>query len=168
METFRYLVRHGKYNRQSSQRDLTPEGISESEGARDVLIGRGIGSSALLLCSNTKRTLQTAEIIADGLGVEVHPSTRINCGGNNADAVKDLDEFLAITLDRNGLVLEDDQPLVVVTHAPLIAVAQFGSTFNSDKDIMHGGVYEYTPGTWRNTDYLDFLEVLYSADLAGQ
>jgi phosphohistidine phosphatase SixA len=157
-----YLVRHGKSGRDG----LTPEGIREAERARDTLRGLGLGATALLLSSDTKRALQTAEIIGAGLSTPVNPSKRINIGGNEAEVVRDLDEFLQVTLGQLGLSRADGQPLVVITHAPLIAVAK-GLTLDDANTIENGEVVSYTPGTWNGSYHLRVVEELFAAELNG-
>lgn len=166
MNTPQYLVRHGNY--EISSHNLTAEGRTQSEKGRDDLLSRGIGGKALLLSSDAKRTIQTAEIIAEGLGVDIHPSTRINRAGNSVGVVSDLDEFLATTLERMGLDLDEDRPLVVVTHAPMIAISEGINVRDCNSLVSYGGVYEYAPGSWSNPEYRDFEELLYSDDLAGK
>lgn len=156
-----YLVRHGKHN----QGKLTSEGVREAEAARDELIRLGLGTSAILLSSNKTRALQTAEVIGAGLDTPVHSSLRINVAGNTAEVVENLDDFLTETLRQLHITRANEQPLVVVTHAPLIAIAK-GLTLDDTDKISNGEVVGYTSGEWNNSFYRDYLADLYSVDLS--
>lgn len=155
-----FLVRHGK----DKQGTLTEQGVQQSEGAREELLSYGLGGAALLLSSDLSRAVQTAGIIGEGLGVSVHASRRIAVGGNNAEVVKDLDEFLDTTLEQMGLERADDQPLVVVTHAPMMAIAK-GLSINDIYSVNNGEVVQYASGTWSGTYYSEGLECMYAEEL---
>ena len=158
-----YLVRHGK---DGYDGNLTPEGIEQSEYARDTLLEVGLGTKALLLSSNAPRALQTAGIIGLGLDTLVHPSQRINTAGSKARIVQNLDTYLEETLRRLGLTMSDGQSLVVVTHAPLIAVAKGLDIFDSGQ-VMNGEVVEYEPGSWTDLYYDESYETIYGDELNG-
>ncbi|HEY4964300.1 MAG TPA: phosphoglycerate mutase family protein [Candidatus Saccharimonadales bacterium] len=153
-----YLLRHGRYD--SSTMGLSTEGISQDAPfARDSLIAKGLGRDTLLLSSDQLRCLQTAEIIADGLGgPTVVPSRRIAEGGNTAKGVKSLDEFIAKALVEADVELGDDQPLVVVTHGPMVAIAE-GRYYDGAADATgYGVVMEYRQGSWANPGFQEGLE----------
>lgn len=150
-----YLVRHGRYEKGN----LTEAGRSEdAPKARDALVAKGIGGKALVLSSSESRAVQTAEIIAEGLGAVVVPSKRIAEGGNHTHGVKDLDEFVAKALAEAGLH-KNGESLVVVSHAPMLAVAK-GLSVDDYFQVDYGEIVEYAPGTWRNPDYMVGVEMM--------
>ncbi len=157
-----FLVRHGK----AGEENLIPEGIEQSESARDVLIELGLGSSAILLCSDLPRAVQTATIIGEGLKLPVHPSKRLNIAGNEPEVVNDLDDFLNTTLEYLGLSRADDQPLIVVSHAPLLALAKGLTVYDTNK-VKNGEVVRYLPGSWDGSEYRDYIEEMYSEELGA-
>jgi broad specificity phosphatase PhoE len=141
-----FLVRHGRY----SSEELSFEGRTiDAPKARDELIAKNLGSGAILLTSSLARAFQTAEIIGEGIKSTPLASERIALGSNFVDGIKSLDDFIDRALEELDVKQEIGQPLVVVTHAPTLAVAKEGSTRGAN-DIGYGEVMEYIPGTWNN------------------
>jgi phosphohistidine phosphatase SixA len=144
-----YLVRHGM----AEQGILTAEGRRQAESARDELLRKGLGASALILSSNAPKALRTAEVIAAGLGVaEVLPSPNIKTAGNDPEVVASLDWVLAADLALHGIE-GNANDLVVVTHMPLISQARFGDIYKVTKN---GEVWEYPTASWANPSYKRF------------
>jgi broad specificity phosphatase PhoE len=148
-----YLVRHGHYDHNSDEID--ERGAEESKyAAGELSTDYYIGQSALVLSSDAPRALGTARIIAAELDdAPVIPSLRMNLGGNEPEAIRDLDEWILKSLQEAGASLEDKSSLIVVTHEPLIRVAVYGSDRRSNWAISHGEVNVYRPGRWKNTSY---------------
>lgn len=140
------LVRHGKYNQQG----LTEEGKLHSVSARDILVAKGLGRGATILCSSALRAVQTAEIIATEIGDgTVHPSDLIQEVANYPEAVRDLDVVLQKAVQDSGLPeIPDD--LVVVAHMPLLGFVEYGDSY---AEFGYGAVVEYELGTWQNPEY---------------
>lgn len=136
-----YLVKHGAIDVYDPT--LTIAGQEQAKTARDELVERGLGGRAILLSSTANRALQTAEIIAEGLGVEVKQSPGLEKFGNNPIILDSLDELIEAELAKCGLEV-DEQGVVAVTHAPLIAMAKKVKT----SSIEYGEVFQYPPGTW--------------------
>jgi len=142
-----YLVRHGKYG-DDWNLDATGREI-HAPSARDQLLARGLGSGAVLLSSDAPRAAQTAEIIGRGLGVQPVLSRLINEAGNEAWGVQDLDEVVEGALRAADITLdESSQELVVVTHAPMVAIAK-GVPM---KEITFGEVFAYQRHSWNNPE----------------
>lgn len=136
-----YLVRHGSYCwGDDGGLDRTGSEVHATE-ARDQLIGRGVGAGTILLASTARRTIETAEIIGQGLGVEPVPSQLIHDAGNGAVPIKNLDTLMERALEECGVAIDSSQDLVVVTHAPMLAVAR---RLITTKNVSFGEVYEYT------------------------
>lgn len=145
-----YLVRHGRYG----SSELSNEGRTiDAPHARDELIEKGLGNGALLLSSSRKRAVQTAEIIGEGLGVPPLVSECVAKGADFVRGIKSLDEFLAKSLIEVDATKEEGQSLVVVTHAPLLAVAKGWFWRGAENDIGYGEVVEYVPGSWHNRKF---------------
>ncbi len=148
-----FLVRHGEYSQ--TTRGLTGLGREvHAPQARQRLLARGIGEGALILSSAALRAMQTAEIIAEGLP---HPnvvsSDLIEDGGNDARHVKDLDDLLARAVAEAQVAVPETGSLVVVTHAPMLAIASGLHGFGDSRKISYGQVMEYEPGSWQNPNF---------------
>lgn len=141
-----YLVRHGR----AGESELTNDGRREAESARDALRDKGLGRSALVLSSSALRAYKTAEVIAEGLGVDtVLSAPSLDRGGNKPEVIGSLDRVLEACLGGFGIE-EVTDGLVVVTHMPLISLARFGDRYEVTKN---GEVWEYSPGSWTNPEY---------------
>jgi broad specificity phosphatase PhoE len=143
-----FLVRHGRYNRTG----LSPEGHVDARQARDELIAKNLGGKALVLTSSAQRAWETATIIAKGLKAGLVLSDRIYEGGNDVEAVEDLDIWLQRALEEAKVSVPAGKSLVVVTHAPMVAVAKGLRSYDAS-DIGNGEIFEYTPGSWHNQDF---------------
>ena len=142
-----YLVRHGNYDRRSGS--LNAEGRQiDAPSARDQLLLRGLGANTILLSSDAPRAVETAEIIGHGLGSEPVLSNMINRAGNGAWSVRDLDALVDLALQEAGITDDVNRDLVVVTHAPMLAIAR---GVESDA-IDFGEVLAYQRGSWNNPD----------------
>ena len=141
-----YLVRHGSYNDDDDALNTVGR-ESHAPQAKNQLIARGVGAGCILLSSDARRAAETAQIIGEGLGVEPVLSPVINEAGNHAWSVKDLDAVVEQALSEAGVVLDGtSQDLVVVTHAPMLAIARGVAS----KDIGYGEVLAYTRNSWNN------------------
>lgn len=152
-EKLTYLVRHGSYNENGGGLDAA--GREASERARDSLLKCGLGDRALVLCSDAPRAVETARIIAAGICATVAESKRVRIGGTDyISAVENLDDWLARSMSDAGQTLAQDQTLVVVTHAPMIAIAK--GLYDSDysKAVGFGEVYPYIHGSWQNPGFI--------------
>lgn len=158
-----FLVRHAECYGGA----LEPKGQEQANSARDELLRRGLGGGALILSSSAVRAMKTAEVIAIGLGVNVYPSKRIEEGGNTPDGVRSLDEWIDRAMGEVGIPISDKK-LIVVTHAPLIAVAKVGSRDNCSNDVRKGEVFEYPPGTWNNSAFREIWENVVEEKISGK
>ncbi|MDB5176327.1 MAG: hypothetical protein JWM81_1185 [Candidatus Saccharibacteria bacterium] len=153
-----FLVRHGRYDRQTS--GLTNEGREiDAPRALSTLLAKGLGQGAVVLSSSAPRALQTAEIIAAGLSSEVISSRLIEDGGNDVGGVRDLDELVGRALSQAQAKPLDDNGLVVVTHAPMVAVAMGVHPFRDVDNMDFGKVAEYQVGTWTNPHFRPSEEI---------
>ena len=143
-----YLVGHGHNNGEN----LSAAGVIDAERARDQLRAKKLGRDVLLLSSVAERALQTAEIIAQGLNTEVIASPRILAGGNLPRGVESLDSWIEKSAEEVGHSVTSDKELVVVTHLSMLTIAQ-GLRRDQIRDVPYGKVYEYTPGSWKNSEY---------------
>lgn len=145
-----YLVRHGDYDLDSRNGSLNSKGREiHAPAARDELIARGLGSSAILLSSDAQRAIETAHIIGEGLGIDPILSNTINVAGNRAAGVRDLDKVVATALQEAGVEIDEAlHDLIVVTHAPMLAIAK--GIENSQ--VKHGEVFTYIRNSWNNPD----------------
>jgi phosphohistidine phosphatase SixA len=147
-----FLVRHGRYDRETM--GLTDEGRDiDAPRALSILLAKGLGQGAVVLSSSAPRALQTAEIIAAGLSSEVISSRLIEYGGNDVWGVKDLDVLVSRALSEAEAKPLDDNGLVVVTHAPMVAAAMGRHHFRDVDNIGYGKVVEYQVGTWTNPHF---------------
>ena len=122
MAELAFLLRHGDYESNYQGESLTSLGREQSEQARDDLIARELGGKAYVLSSDARRAMETAEIIGEGLGVDVIASPQIRRGSSHRCVVDHLGSFLAGSLRLDGgIEPEPDRPFVAVVHAPLIA-----------------------------------------------
>lgn len=159
-----YLLRHGEYDPWSGS--LTEMGIAQAKSV-GAEIGLTLGAAAVLLSSTTPRAASTASIIATSYmyednytkygfgGLRTALSDRLSNdkAGGNPYVVEDLDAFLVDSLKRANGSTEEDQSLVVVTHAPLIAQA----LGKSIRQVAHAQPYRYPSGSWVNSDYNERL-----------
>lgn len=142
-----YLVRHGNYDHESGC--LNAEGRSiHAPSARDRLLARGLGANTILLSSDAPRAAETAEIIGYGIGAKPILSSVINEAGNDAWSVSDLDAVVDRALLEVDIADDATQDLVVVTHAPMLAIARGVESY----DIDFGEVLAYQRGSWNNPD----------------
>lgn len=129
---------------------LSVDGISHVERVSDELLSKGLGEAALILCSNVSLSIETARIIAKGLGTEkVMPSELIRVAGRSPEGVKSLDNAIEVSLadwDING----HPNQLIVVTQAPLLGMIK-----HRDKraKVPYDQIIGYVPGSWVNPDY---------------
>jgi phosphohistidine phosphatase SixA len=140
-----YLVRHGSYDRHTRRLDEAGR-IFHAPSARDNLLARGLGASTILLSSDAPRAAETAEIIGEGIGIEPVLCDIINEAGNNPWVIKDLDFLINNALDEMDVTYDGTQELVVVTHAPMLAIARGVES----QDISFGEVFAYQRGSWAN------------------
>lgn len=147
-ETF--LVRHGNANYDYDI--LTKKGQEDAKRAGRELLKTSLGTTGLILSSDAGRAFETATIIGDFLGVPVTPSKRINIAGNDPEVVADLDQFLADTLESEDVTLTDEQHLIVVTHAPLIAIAK-GLRPSDTSQVQNGEVVRLGDHPWNASFY---------------
>ena len=157
-----FLVRHGAYRIGAG---LSAEGIEDATRAKDQLLAKNLGGNAMVLSSTAPRAIETAEIIADGLMAGIVPSLRIKEGGNGPQAIQDLDAWIGLAFDEAKLSTPDDKRLVIVTHAPMVAIAK-GLHATDTSSVGYGEVYEYTPGSWSNPDYDKDIEGMIEATIA--
>jgi broad specificity phosphatase PhoE len=136
-----FFVRHGRCD--PFTKILTYEGRADMVIASNHLASRGLGREALILSSSYPRAIESAEIIGRELYSTPFSSSLIADGGEHPRSIKDLDIFLSEALGETGQELRPDQPLIVVTHAPLMAMISRGMP-------GYGEVVEYIPGTWKN------------------
>jgi broad specificity phosphatase PhoE len=136
-----YFVRHGRYN--AFTEAITTEGEDDAKRASIDLASRGLGREALILSSSNQRAMESAQIIGRELYSAPFSSALIAQGGERPGGILDLDLFLDKALAETGQELAPNQPLIVVTHAPLITRISRGMP-------GYGEVVEYIPGTWKN------------------
>lgn len=85
MRTHIYLIRHGEavanveniLAGMRSDTGLTPLGVTQAERLRDRLAGTGEINADVLIASTLPRALQTAEIIAPALGLDIIPDDEV-------------------------------------------------------------------------------------------
>lgn len=107
-----HLVRHGSYE----DGDLTQKGQDEAKAAATVLAAKGLGQEALILCGAVPSLIQTAEIIAAGLGTDSILHSRLMAKvGQDPELVESLARLVDAILADQGI---DKRPteLVIVTH----------------------------------------------------
>lgn len=136
-----YFVRHGRYD--PLTKALTAEGEDDARRACTDLESRGLGREALILSSSNLRAIESAKIIGRVLYTPPFSSTLLAEGGECPEIIVDLDLFLNEALAETGQELSPNQPLIVVTHAPLIEMI-------SRNMPGYGEVVEYISGTWKN------------------
>lgn len=155
-----YLVRHGKQERVGGEERLSDKGRHEdAPNARARLLSRGVGHDALLLSSDYPRAIQTAQIIGEGIGAQVVPSKRIGESANRAKGIRSLDDFLSKALAEAGLE-QRESGLVVVTHAPMLAIALRRYEEDAVESIGYGQVVDYEPGSWQNPNFDESQEYI--------
>lgn len=137
-----YLVRHGDYHGQG----LSPLGKEQAAMAADtlqrLLKGRG---DVTLISSDRQRAVETADIIANKLNLDTVTSRRIGDAGNEPLVMRgEFNDFLGRCLDEAGVNHDPVNPLVVVTHAPMVAAAMGVSW----RQIANGQVELYDGSTW--------------------
>lgn len=143
-----YFVPVGEQNTRSGE--LSAEGVERAVVASRIL-GKVLVDDPPLILSSTGRTAQrTAKIIAAGLHGNVGYDQRLYTGGISPRWINDLDEFLDVSVQRlqeQGLPYGPSQPLVVVTHAPLVAaIRRLPAQHNARLGISE--VIPYTEHTW--------------------
>ena len=158
-----FLVRHGRY----SSGELSIEGRTiDAPKARDELIEKNLGAGAILLSSSAARAFQTAEIIGEGINSTPIPSDRIALSADFVNGIKSLDDFIEKSLAKLDVKRDVNQPLVVVTHAPILVVAKGWFSSGAANDIGYGEVMEYNPGTWDNRRFNSADELVLDALLS--
>jgi hypothetical protein len=135
-------------------------GVQHAERARDTLLEEKLGRSALILTAAGLRVTQSADIIANGFQAN-HILTQIIVGSpvfNHQGAAPrkevDLDELVIAELEAAEHSLETTwESLVIVTNAPLIALAKGLVLPNNSADldilVPYGSVTPYDPGAWK-------------------
>lgn len=137
-----YLVRHGDYYGQG----LSPLGREQAEVAAGTLKGLLNGSGDVtLISSDRQRAVETADIIASKLDLEVVTSRTIGDAGNEPLVMRgEFTDFLGRCLENAGVNHDPVNPLVVVTHAPMVAAAMGVSW----RQVANGQVELYDGYTW--------------------
>jgi hypothetical protein len=146
LEVPTFLVRYGA-NRMRDD-TLTPNGLAQSERARDVLLSEGLGHLSLVLTAGGPPAIHTARIIRDGLGATLIESPVIAHAGNDPEDVADLDALLEEVVGAAEVDVDRVDGLVVVTRAQLIAAAQGIPPEEAKDAVPYGTVYQYEAGTW--------------------
>jgi phosphohistidine phosphatase SixA len=145
-----FLVRHGDYDDDTLH--LNDVGRKQAHNAAEVLTKRWHISGTPVFTSWLHRAIETADIIAQGLsgdGAKAIQSEALALAGNHPEVVKELGTLVCGVVNKVAPELEAESPIVVVTHAPLIAVAMDIST----GDVRYGGVYRYDPSVFNNPFY---------------
>lgn len=113
------IWRHGQAGSALSdrERELTVTGIDDvgfgCNQFRQSCLKRQLPLPALVLHSSWKRTTQTADIVAQGLGaVNPYPSQALTPGNDSEAVDQALSELLAATNCPQHVVLVSHQPLV--------------------------------------------------------
>lgn len=141
-----YVVRHGKYDRHPDEH-LIASGIAQAQAAGQLLLGKGVLDSAIILSSSAPRAVQTAEIICETLGCsQVYASPLVEMAGMQPEIVDTLREIADLALRQHEVVLADDQQLVIVAHEPLVAAV------SGRQYAANGEVVEFDLDTWRYGD----------------
>jgi hypothetical protein len=155
-----YLVQHGDYdwkkdvliNRGREQIDVTRKELLARGLGRQSLAARGVSEGAILLTAKSGRAIESAEIIGDAYnGLDSTPlvSEYVSLASNTVPAVRSLAEFIDGALDETGVTREADQPLVIITHSPLMAIAKGIRAAN----VRAGSVLEFDTATWNNPQF---------------
>ncbi len=141
-----YLVRHGE----DIGSELTEQGREQSLLAANQLETLLTDtSSATLLTSDRSRAGQTARIIGRKLGLDLIVSRRLGEAGNSPYLVQEkLSTFFDTCLQEAGVTYDPLNPLIVVTHAPMLAAAAGLSAHK----IRNGQVIKYDGSTWDPID----------------
>lgn len=137
-----YLVRHGDYYGQS----LSPLGREQASAAANTLKGLLKDRNGVrLISSDRQRAVETADIIASKLNLNVLTSRTIGDAGNEPLVMRgEFTDFLGRCLKEAGVNQDPVNPLVVVTYAPMVAAA----TGVSWRQIANGQVELYDGYTW--------------------
>ncbi len=145
-----HAVRHGEYDPGDPNQSLIDTGREQAlEASRHLETNRlegTLGCDALILTAKSSRAIQTAEIIAEYLGIErerlLHSNRLTAAGSNEPNGVDHFGGFIERTLEGLEVIYDG---LVVVGSEPLIMLA------NGNQGVMHGEVvvYEY------DTDVMD-------------
>jgi phosphohistidine phosphatase SixA len=150
-----FLVRHGSYSKDHG--GLINDGAHEIKLASDQLVELGVGASALILSSTARRTRESARIL----------NQKLNCKDDDTDEkgiifddalyeagchpveLPSLDDLLEEIISKGRATQADHTGLVVVTHAPLIALAIQNDPYVIPARVtIEGGVYPYKPDSW--------------------
>jgi phosphohistidine phosphatase SixA len=136
-----FLVRHAEAFMESGLVEhLTPEGIIQAEQARDQLIESGLDQNTLVLSSTAPRAVETAEIIAEGLGAGVETAVTIRrIGEAPGDRSTAVLASIVTGLEAKFEPVEEGAPVVIVGHQPLFV------RLTSKKAIGNGEVIEWDP-----------------------
>lgn len=105
------IVRHGKAERDSfsgrdEDRELTTRGRKQASWLGESLSQAGF-SGSLVLSSRAARAIQTASLLAEGLGSPVQEAEALMLGGQISDVLP-----LVETHDSGSLVLVGHNPMV--------------------------------------------------------
>lgn len=150
-----FLVRHGRSAGQ--EKKLTPEGEKDARQIAQEIEDREIGKNALILCSTESRAEDTALIISEKLRYKIYSSFSLAVYGQTPQGLKNLDELLRRVLNDAEFDHGPERSLIVVTHAPLLSTALYGTSVDMDK-VWFGCMYEYIPTSWLNQQYSAAIE----------
>lgn len=144
------ILRHGKANQQSptgldADRPLLDRGIRQARWMGETLADEGF-ADARVVCSPAVRTRQTAELIAEALGVEIGEDERLFLNGT----VQSVFELLADLADLSRVVVVGHNPtlsLVASTLTHGVGPCEVSLRTGAAAVCSHAGVIE--PGSAR-------------------
>lgn len=102
MNTF-YLIRHGQKENNLGDTPLTPVGVKQAEQTAEYFKNKNL---AAIFASPTKRTVQTASIVGNGVGLNIKIDERLIERMNWDDNLKEtweefMDEWVKTDIDRD-------------------------------------------------------------------
>ncbi|GAC1502605.1 MAG: hypothetical protein NVS1B10_07440 [Candidatus Saccharimonadales bacterium] len=140
-----YFVPHGPFKPKSGK--LKRTGREDAKFARDMLIDRGIGSSALILTSIMPPFEQTAKIINRKLDASIYYSDLVHVTSNDSTLIKSKKQ---ININTVAIDLMNETPeehisdgTVVIIVSPLLITRGLGAKKNNH--VLGGEVHRYHP-----------------------
>ncbi len=120
-----WMLRHGEASEDHPE-GITPNGVEQAKRAAHFLSEHLTAKNTVLLSSTAGRALTTAGVISEELGIPVYPSDVIRNQGEDAGKEGrpfDPMAYVERGVIETGLVPAPNHSLVVVTHAPAVALS---------------------------------------------
>ncbi|CAN5158044.1 hypothetical protein BH09PAT3_BH09PAT3_4540 [soil metagenome] len=116
-----YLVNPGQHDHFFG--NLTPRGVDESVHAGAVIAGKE--TKLVVISATDERTSETADLVADQCDTKAIKTELVDAISDHIERIGgDLEQYVGRVLHSEGVAVDEDTAVVMVTHASVLAAAK--------------------------------------------